>query len=64
MTLKPIPITLNTVKVMAAYTLEKAAEGERAPKKRRLCPKSRHQNKAQDQDDQIPGGPHLSTLSC
>lgn len=28
MTLKPTPITLNIVQVMAAYTLEKVAKGE------------------------------------
>lgn len=42
MTLKPIPTTLNVVKVMVAYTVEKVAKGKRAPKKRRLCPKNRH----------------------
>ena len=41
MTLKPIPITLNIVKMMVAYTLEKVAKGERAPKKRRLGVKNR-----------------------
>lgn len=38
-------------KVMVAYTLEKAAKGERAPKKR-LCPKNQHKNKAKNQGDE------------
>lgn len=33
MTLKPIPITLNIVKVMAACTLEKVAKGESTKEK-------------------------------
>lgn len=33
MTLKPIPITLNIVKVMVAHTSEKVAERERTKEK-------------------------------
>lgn len=62
MTLKPIPITLNIVQVMAACTLEKVAKGERAPKERYVQIGIRIRLKVRVTSDSR--GPHLSTLSC
>lgn len=62
MTLKPIPITLNIVKVMVAHTLEKVAKGERTKEKTLQSIGIRIRLKIRVTRDFR--SPHLSTRAC